>query len=85
MEKVDEADRRNYEKYYELFCGNSHRGAAYTIKFKNDDSEYVGIPMAGPSVMTGDESLFHFEILEPESKRGARKKLYRMIDYIRKI
>lgn len=82
---MNEADRKSFEKYYELFYNNVHKGESYKIKFKNDGVEYIGIPMAGPAVMTGDESIFLFDITEPVEKKGVFKKLFRMIDYIQKI
>jgi hypothetical protein len=56
-------------EFYEKLALNRQIGEPYKIKFKNDDTIYIGIP-----VLEGtDDTKFSFKVSDPEDKQGMRK------------
>jgi hypothetical protein len=68
-------------EYYEKLSLNRRIGEPYKIKFKNDDTVYIGIP-----VLEGtDDTKFSFKVSEPEDKRGMRKDNLKDIESMEKV
>jgi hypothetical protein len=67
-------------EFYEKLSLNRQIGEPYKIKFKNDDTIYIGIP-----VLEGtDDTMFSFKVSDPEDKQGMRKDNIKDIEFMEK-
>lgn len=64
----------NQEEIIRLFSENSLKGESYYIRFRYDDTLYLGIPVIRSSFGENVEGTFSFQVLKPEEKAGIYNK-----------
>jgi hypothetical protein len=73
----------NSANYYEIITMNAQKGETYAIKFKNDPTVYVGIPVLYHGFTSGDEEdVFSLKVLEPKERQGILRKSIRDIELL---
>jgi hypothetical protein len=70
------------QKYTDILSQNSLKGNTYYIKFKNDPTFYLGIPMLRSSFSRHTDNVFTVNIFEPAEKSGISQRLVNEIEFL---
>ncbi len=70
------------EYYIKILTQNSLKGDTYYIKFKNDPTFYMGIPMMRANFYSTEDESFTFKVFEPAEKRGVFQRLIDDIEFL---
>lgn len=73
-----------YRKHVKILRDNALKGDSFYIKFKNDDTVYLGIPVLRSNFSQSDEDSFSFNVMKPGDKAGIHQKLISDIEYLQK-
>jgi protein-tyrosine phosphatase len=68
--------------FYETLALNVQKGDTFVIRFKNDPTVYVGVPMLD---LTAPDERFAFQILEPAAKKGLVSRTIDSIDLMDRV
>ena len=71
-------------KFYEIFSMNALKGEQYYLKFRDDPTIYVGIPMIRSGFRQKEETAFTLQILLPKSHKGVYERRLQDLEYIEK-
>ena len=71
-------------KFYEIFSMNALKGEQYYLKFRDDPTIYVGIPLLRSRFAHSNPETFTVQILLPGSRKGIYQKRFDTLEYIEK-
>jgi len=66
---VSQAEEQNEKKFYETIVENTQRGDLYRVKFKNNNTIYLGIPVICATCEDEERLNFPLRSLNPGGKR----------------
>lgn len=81
---MQEKQTNQIDDYYQEITINTQKGEAYRIRFADDDTQYIGIPIRPPQSVAKSEEDFQLRVLEPEDKRGVLDSQISQIEFMEK-
>ncbi|HFE62838.1 MAG TPA: hypothetical protein ENK14_00285 [Caldithrix sp.] len=73
-----------YQKFVKMLRDNAMKGDSFYVKFKDDATVYLGIPVLRSNFSQSNENSFSFNVMKPKEKAGIRQKLISDIEYLQK-
>ena len=81
---MNQSEEQNEKKFYETIVENTQRGDLYRLKFKNDNTIYLGIPVICATCEDENEVKFNFKVIEPKGGKDLITEYISEIEYMKR-
>jgi abortive infection bacteriophage resistance protein len=81
---MNQTQEQDEKKFYEVIVENTQRGDLYKLKFKNDNTIYLGIPVICATCEDENEVKFNFKVIEPKGHKDLITEYISEIEYLQR-